>query len=70
MVPAALLAQSLIGQHATAASDQASPPPSPANLAKKYPIGLELYSVRGALAKDLPGTLREVAKLGYEAVEF
>lgn len=33
-------------------------------------IGLELYSVREALAKDLPGTLRKVAAMGYEAVEF
>jgi sugar phosphate isomerase/epimerase len=38
--------------------------------AKKYPIGLELYSVRGELAKDLPGTLRAVAQMGYEVVEF
>lgn len=37
---------------------------------RKYPIGLELYSVRGELAKDLPGTLRAVAKMGYETVEF
>jgi sugar phosphate isomerase/epimerase len=36
----------------------------------KYPIGLELYSVREALAKDLVGTLREVARIGYEVVEF
>jgi sugar phosphate isomerase/epimerase len=34
------------------------------------PIGLELYSVRGELKKDLPGTLQEVAKMGYECVEF
>jgi sugar phosphate isomerase/epimerase len=38
--------------------------------AKRYPIGLELYSVRGELARDLPMTLKTVAKLGYEAVEF
>ncbi len=38
--------------------------------AKKYPIGLELYSVRGELAKDLPNTLRTVARQGYEVVEF
>src|SRR6476469_8803528 len=37
---------------------------------KKRPIGLELYSVRGELAKDLPSTLKAVAKLGYEVVEF
>ncbi len=34
------------------------------------PIGLELYSVRGDLAKDLPGTVRAVAAMGYECVEF
>ncbi len=37
---------------------------------KKYPIGLELYSVRSELARDLPNTLRTVAKMGYEVVEF
>lgn len=36
----------------------------------RRPIGLELYSVRTELARDLPGTLRAVAKMGYEAVEF
>jgi len=34
------------------------------------PIGLELYSVRGELARDLPNTLKSVAKMGYEVVEF
>jgi len=38
--------------------------------AKKYPIGLELYSVRAELARDLPNTLRTVAKMGYEVGEF
>jgi sugar phosphate isomerase/epimerase len=37
---------------------------------KKVPIGLELYSVRDELSKDLMGTVRAVAKLGYEVVEF
>jgi sugar phosphate isomerase/epimerase len=37
---------------------------------KKIPIGLELYSVRDVLPKDLPGTLRAVSKQGYEVVEF
>jgi sugar phosphate isomerase/epimerase len=40
------------------------------SFAKKYPIGLELYSVRTELARDLPNTLRTVAKMGYEVVEF
>jgi sugar phosphate isomerase/epimerase len=37
---------------------------------KHIPIGLELYSVRDSLKKDLMGTVRGVAKLGYECVEF
>lgn len=38
--------------------------------AKSIPIGLELYSVRDELKKDLPATLDAVAKMGYECVEF
>src|SRR5579871_6416008 len=38
--------------------------------AKKIPVGLELYSVRTELGKDLMGTVRAVAKMGYEVVEF
>ena len=38
--------------------------------ASKIPVGLELYSVRTALKEDLMGTVRAVAKLGYEVVEF
>src|ERR1041385_6135835 len=38
--------------------------------AKHLPVGLELYSVRDELAKDLMGTVRAVAKQGYEVVEF
>jgi sugar phosphate isomerase/epimerase len=37
---------------------------------KKVPIGLELFSVRKALAEDLMGTVRKVASIGYEDVEF
>ena len=37
---------------------------------KRVPVGLELYSVRDQLKEDLPSTLREVAKMGYEGVEF
>jgi sugar phosphate isomerase/epimerase len=38
--------------------------------AAAVPVGIELYTVRDALAKDLMGTVRAVAKLGYEVVEF
>lgn len=37
---------------------------------KRIPVGLELYSVRNAIAKDLDGTLRAVARMGYRVVEF
>src|SRR5262249_8515301 len=36
----------------------------------KYLIGLQLYSVRDDCAKDLPGVLKAVAKMGYSGVEF
>jgi sugar phosphate isomerase/epimerase len=38
--------------------------------ASTVPIGLELYSVRDDLAKDPEGTVRAVAKMGYQCVEF
>ena len=34
------------------------------------PIGIELFSVRRELARDLPATLRAVAGMGYQVVEF
>lgn len=37
--------------------------------AKKLPLGLQLYSLRGALAKDLPGTLAQIRGWGIEEVE-
>ena len=35
---------------------------------KEY--GIQLYSVRDAMKKDVPGTLAQVAKMGYKSVEF
>ncbi|MDQ4137671.1 MAG: sugar phosphate isomerase/epimerase [Actinomycetota bacterium] len=34
------------------------------------PISVQLYSVRNALAEDLPGTLDRIAALGFENVEL
>src|SRR5580692_2164858 len=34
------------------------------------PVGLELYSVRNALKQDPEGTVRAVAHMGYQGVEF
>ncbi len=37
---------------------------------RKIPIGLQLYSVRDACAKDMDGTLARVAEMGFAGVEF
>ena len=37
---------------------------------KDVPVGLELYSVRDELTKDLLGTVSAVGKMGYQVVEF
>src|SRR5215471_9787381 len=34
------------------------------------PVGLELYSVRKELQRDAQATVRAVAKMGYQGVEF
>jgi sugar phosphate isomerase/epimerase len=68
-LPALLATGSLMGVGAgakAAAVDESGP----AKPLKKYPIGLELFSVRGELAKDPEHTLRSVAAMGYEVVEF
>jgi len=41
-----------------------------ARASASIPVGLELYSVREALRRDPAGTVRAVAQLGYECVEF
>ncbi len=39
-------------------------------LNEKYKMGLQLYSIRQALAADLKGTLKKIAGFGYEDVEI
>ena len=36
----------------------------------KIPVALQLYSIRADCARDLPGSLKAVADMGYEGVEF
>lgn len=36
----------------------------------KLPVALQLYSIRGDCAKDFDAALAEVAKMGFEGVEF
>lgn len=61
-VPAALATGSVLSGSAAE--------PDKSERANRIPIGLELYSVRGELGRDLPNTLKTVAKIGYEVVEF
>src|SRR5689334_13746083 len=43
---------------------------APLRAARDVPVGLELYSVRTELGKDLLGTVAAVGKMGYKFVEF
>jgi sugar phosphate isomerase/epimerase len=36
----------------------------------RIPVGVQLYSVRDDCARDLPGTLAAIQKMGYAGVEF
>src|SRR3974377_2361152 len=48
----------------------AAAPLAAARAGSQIPVGLELYSVRNDLQKDLMGTVKAVAKVCYECVEF
>ncbi len=67
-IPAVMAAHTL--KNSASAATAASDPAASVKSAKKPPIGLELYSVRTELTRDLASTLKAVAKMGYEAVEF
>jgi sugar phosphate isomerase/epimerase len=41
-----------------------------ARASSSIPVGLELYSVRDELKRDPQGTVRAVAQMGYQGVEF
>src|SRR5713226_3067325 len=41
-----------------------------AHASASLPVGLELYSVRNGLQRDPLATVRAVAKMGYQGVEF
>ena len=58
----------LISRRSLLAAAAAAPIVSAAK--KKIPIGLELYSCRNEMQKDMFGVVRAVAKMGYEGVEF
>ena len=37
---------------------------------KKFKIGLQLYSIREDMEKDMDSALRQVKEMGYDCVEF
>ena len=41
-----------------------------AGLRTRIPVGVQLWTLRRELADDMPGTLRQVSKIGYEGVEL
>lgn len=63
-------AQSSLSRRHFLAATLATPFAAALSAAARPAVGLELFSVRQELAADLFGTVRRVAKTGYEAVEF
>jgi sugar phosphate isomerase/epimerase len=54
MLPASALAFPMAGQ---------------AHAASKYKMGLQLFSIRGPLARDVQGTIEKVSEIGYQDCE-
>jgi sugar phosphate isomerase/epimerase len=65
LLPSALFAQQNNSQPTSGAMKN-----GPKDQKKPMPIGLELYSVRDELKRDPQGTVRAVAQMGYQGVEF
>ena len=62
--------RSFLGIISAAPLAAAAPLALTAPAGEQIPVGLELYSVRNALQKHEMSTVRSVAKLGYQCVEF
>jgi sugar phosphate isomerase/epimerase len=67
---AMLAAAPLLGGGLSAETLQKAAAATRASAPKSYPIGIEMYAVRGEMVKDLPGTLKTLKTQGYEVVEF
>jgi sugar phosphate isomerase/epimerase len=68
MIP--LTRRQFIGASAVGAAALMAGPSAFGASRKKPPIGVQLYSVRNDFAKDVPGVLAGIKKIGYEGVEF
>jgi len=64
------MARQILSRRAFLALSAAAPIVSAVARSKNIPVGLELFSVRDDLQKDLMGTVRAVAKMGYQCVEY
>src|ERR1035438_7770740 len=62
--------QSSIPGRSCLAASAAAPIALRAATGKNIPIGIELFSVRDEMIKDTLATVRAIAKMGYEVVEF
>jgi sugar phosphate isomerase/epimerase len=56
-------------QQATSLASAAALTPMSLAAQQRYKMGLQLYTIRDAMARDLAGTLTRVAALGYQEVE-
>jgi sugar phosphate isomerase/epimerase len=59
-----------LSRRAFLAASAAAPLALGAPSGKNVPVGIELYSVRDQMDKDTLATVRAIAKMGYEVVEF
>jgi len=64
------MARDSLSRRAFCALTAAAPLASVVARGANPPVGLELYSVRHELDKNLMSTVRAVAKMGYQCVEF
>ena len=60
----------LVSRRSFLALAASAPFATAASKGKKIPVALQVYSVKDELSKDFNGTIRAVAKMGYEGVEF
>jgi sugar phosphate isomerase/epimerase len=52
-------------------SEEKADPVAPASFAARIPgIGLQLYTLRSVIFKDVPGTLKKVSEIGYKYLEL
>jgi sugar phosphate isomerase/epimerase len=56
-------------QRAAGLASAAAITPMSLTAQQRYKMGLQLYTIRDAMRRDVPGTLQRVAALGYQEVE-